>query len=284
MTVYLGSGAPTPGLDTPTLPSGGQYSLVIKGGNATASTNGGAIRFVTALGALRAHDMELTADGSILIEGGTSTLNKASTFVASSAILLVETAKKLTTTNGGWVIIKGGHTIVSPSLTSVSARNAVALGELDPSLLEMTIDGNLVLQGGTSSGPAGSLASARIDAGDLIKITVNGPSTSYTYENTQGGGQKMLIGQAFLIGGLGSDLYDANNQPVPSRGEPIDISVPLTRETDAGRGASIVQTGLATFNNSLLSYIIFAANEETRAARIRKGLGDSDDLGAPACK
>ena len=80
----------------------------------------------------------------------------------------------------------------------------------------------------------------------------------------------------------GSDL--ANNQPVAGSGEPIDISVPVTRDTDSGRGDSIVQTGLATFNNSLLSYIIFAANEETRAARIRKGQGDSDDIGAPACK
>jgi hypothetical protein len=60
--------------------------------------------------------------------------------------------------------------------------------------------------------------------------------------------------------------------------------VPVTRSIDAGRGDSIVQTGLSTFNTSLLSYIIFAANEETRAARIRKGLGEGDDLGAPACK
>ena len=51
-----------------------------------------------------------------------------------------------------------------------------------------------------------------------------------------------------------------------------------------GRGDSIIQTGLSTFDNSLLSYIIFAAREETRAARFRKGLGGSDDLGAPACK
>jgi hypothetical protein len=46
----------------------------------------------------------------------------------------------------------------------------------------------------------------------------------------------------------------------------------------------VIQTGLATFDNSLLSYIIFAANEETRAARIRGGLGSADELGAPACK
>ena len=53
---------------------------------------------------------------------------------------------------------------------------------------------------------------------------------------------------------------------------------------DAGLAGSIVQTGLVTFDDSLLSYVIFAANMETRASRIRRGLGDSDDIGAPACK
>ena len=41
--------------------------------------------------------------------------------------------------------------------------------------------------------------------------------------------------------------------------------------------------GLTTFDQSLLSYIIFAANEETRAARITRGLS-TEDVGAPACK
>ena len=53
---------------------------------------------------------------------------------------------------------------------------------------------------------------------------------------------------------------------------------------DGGRGASVVQTGRTTFNNALLAYIIFAANEETRSSRFRRVLGDSDDLGAPTCK
>jgi hypothetical protein len=87
-----------------------------------------------------------------------------------------------------------------------------------------------------------------------------------------------------MIGGSGSGLFDANNLSVSGAAKPITINVPVTFGPDAGLGDSIVQTGLSTFNNSLLSYIIFAANEETRAARFRKGLGDSDDVGAPACK
>ncbi len=282
MTVFLGSGSSTPA-GAFAEPFGKQYSLVIKGGDATANSNGGAIRFVTALGALRAHDMTLTADGSILLEGGTSTLNATSSFIASSAVLLVETAKSLTTTGGGSVIIKGGHTIVNPSLTSVSARNAVALGELDPSTLDMTVDGHVLLVGGVTSGPAGSLASARIDAGDEIKITVNGAPTTYAYTDSLGA-PRTVTGQFFMIGGSGSGLFDANNLSVSGAAKPITINVPVTFGPDTGLGDSIVQTGLSTFNNSLLSYIIFAANEETRAARFRKGLGDSDDVGAPACK
>jgi hypothetical protein len=62
------------------------------------------------------------------------------------------------------------------------------------------------------------------------------------------------------------------------------IYTPVVYGFDSGLGASIVQTGLSTFNNALLAYIIFAANEETRAARFRKGIGDSDDFGTPDCK
>jgi len=282
MTVFLGSGAATPA-GAFAEPFGKQYSLVIKGGDATANDNGGALRFVTALGALRAHDMTLAANGSVLIEGGTATVNSARSFAASSGVLLVEAAKSLTTTGGGSVIVKGGHTAVSPSLTSTSARNAIALGELDPSTLDMTVDGYVLLTGGTSSGPAGSLASARIDAGDEIKITVNGAPTTYSYTDSFGA-PRTLNGQFFMVGGSGSGLYDANNLPVSGAAKPITINVPVNFGLDAGLGDAIVQTGLSTFNNSLLSYIIFAANEETRAARFRKGLGDSDDAGAPACK
>ena len=51
-----------------------------------------------------------------------------------------------------------------------------------------------------------------------------------------------------------------------------------------GFASGVVQTGLTTFDDSLLSYVIFAANVETRALRFRTGLGEGDDIGAPACK
>jgi hypothetical protein len=106
---------------------------------------------------------------------------------------------------------------------------------------------------------------------------------SYTYNNTQSG-PKTLSGHFFMIGGSSSGLFDRNNQVLPGTSSPVTINVPVQFDADPGLGSSIIQTGLQTFNNALLSYIIFAANEETRAARFRKVLGDSDDPGAPACK
>jgi len=162
----------------------------------------------------------------------------------------------------------------------------------------MNVDGRLVLEGGQTSGPAGSLASARIDAGGNITITVNGngPAVPYTYVDPQTG-LPVPLGSFYMIGGSGSgffataggqtqDLTNGGTIPFPTGGL-ITVSPGaggFVRVVDLARGESAVQSGLSTFNNSLLSYIIFAANEETRAARLRKGLGEGDDLGAPACK
>ena len=92
-----------------------------------------------------------------------------------------------------------------------------------------------------------------------------------------------------MIGSGDSGFFESHN--VPLGGGSFPIQFPITVNTgsfvkvlDQGLGAAVVQTGLSVFDQSLLSYIIFAANEETRASRIRRGLGEGDDLGAPACK
>ena len=153
----------------------------------------------------------------------------------------------------------------------------------------MDVAGALVLESGI--GPTGSFttASAEIRAGDQIRISVRGPTTTYTYVNSDGS-TRTLTGSFFLIGGGGSGFFDSQNTPLGGEGAPkvfpITVNAPggFTREFDLKRSDSLVHTGLTTFNESLLSYIIFAANEETRSARIRRGLSDSDDLGSPACK
>ena len=52
---------------------------------------------------------------------------------------------------------------------------------------------------------------------------------------------------------------------------------------DAGLPSAFIEASSLRAFDSLLGYIIFAANEETRAARIRAGLGASDDSNMPAC-
>jgi hypothetical protein len=287
LTAFLRHDSSLPGAADP---FGNYYSLIVQGGQAQASDAGVGFRIVTALGALRAHDMQLSTDGSVLIQGGSSTLGANSgqtmsggpgaAFVASGGLVVVDAARDFTT--GGSVVIRGGTTNVSPSAI-VDPRNAVSLGQLDPSTLTLDVGGAVLLEAGHTLGASGSLAFARIDAGDLIVINVTGPSMSYTYNNTQSG-PKTLSGHFFMIGGSSSGLFDRNNQVLPGTSSPVTINVPVQFDADPGLGSSIIQTGLQTFNNALLSYIIFAANEETRAARFRKVLGDSDDPGAPACK
>jgi len=186
---------------------------------------------------------------------------------------------------GGNANVNNNDAVSGAPLSSVSARNSLALAQMNSNTLTMTVDGILVLQSGKTTGPQGALASARIDAGDEIKINVNGTG-SYTYP-----GGTLGPASFFMIGGGESGFFDANNVDLAGslaypQAVPITVTLAggIVREADAGLAGSIVQTGLVTFDDSLLSYVIFAANMETRASRIRRGLGDSDDIGAPACK
>ena len=244
---------------------------------------------MTALGAMRATNMTMFADGSVLLQGGTTTLNTPSAFAASNAIILVEKEKRLTTTTpDASLIVRGGEVTVSSGLSPLSARNALAVAQMDPSKLFLAVGGRLVLEGGLLHGPRGSLASARIDAGDEIRISVGGASKPYSYTTSSGTGAT-VSGSFIMIGSGDSGFFESHN--VPLGGGSFPIQFPITVNTgsfvkvlDQGLGAAVVQTGLSVFDQSLLSYIIFAANEETRASRIRRGLGEGDDLGAPACK
>jgi hypothetical protein len=164
------------------------------------------------------------------------------------------------------------------------------MARLDPSNLTLEVDGILVMQGGKTTGPAGSFASARIDAGNEIKITVNG---SAPYEYISSAGVPTAVGPAsfYMIGGSDSGFFDKNNVDLAgslSYPQAFPITVTLAgsflRIPDTGLAGSVVQTGAATFDDSLLSYTIFAQNDETRTIRIRRGFGDSDDLGVAACR
>ena len=296
MNVYLGSAPGPAGVPLP--PSlTDEYSLVVRGGTSRANNSGANPLVVTAIGALQAENLVLETNGHILFQGGTATLETANAAAVSSALLKIGTDKTITTKNGGSVVLMGGTANVSATdaatnlaMTSTAARNSQAMAQIDPSKLTMTVDGILVLQGGKTTGPQGALASARIDAGDEIKITVNGTGP-YTY-SPSGGGSATLTGSSFyMIGGSDSGFFDANNVDLAGslaypQAFPITVSLAggFQKVFDSGLAAGVVQTGLITFDDSLLSYVIFAANVETRALRFRRDMAESDDIGAPACR
>ena len=274
MFVYLRKDASVPDA------FGNPTSLRILGGTATANNTGAPMLYVTALGALRAERIELVADGSLLIQGGTSVLQSSNALSVASAVLLAKDYKKITTNGLGSLVIKGG----TAEVTSGNALKAQALAQLDPSELILDIAGNLVLQGGT--GPLGSQTSARIDAGGNLLITTHGPAgMQYTYDDTQSG-SRTLPGGVVMIGGGGSGIFDTANVPLQGTGVPITINTlnggVLTRAFDFGRDDAVIQTGRNVFDQSLLNYLIFAANEAGATRRIRRGSKEDDDAGGGA--
>ncbi len=274
-------------------PMGRPYSLQILGGSSSAINTGSTPLYVSALGALRADRMEITSDGSILLQGGTSSLQSRNAISAASAVLLAGTRKTITTNGQGSVVLRGGTASASSSLTLTEAAGAQALAELDPSLLTMDVAGNLILHAGRATGAAGPVASARIDAGDEIRITVRAPS-SMTYSFTDStGASRVASGGVILVGDApGTGTFDAGLVPLDAGGVPggfpVTIALPgggaYSKITDVGLADSVIQVGRNVFDQSLLNYVIFAANEETRTARIRRGIGSDEDLGAPACQ
>jgi hypothetical protein len=292
MSIHLrGKALTTAG--SPVVPFDDIYSVIVRGGFAEANNPGATPLIVSALGKIQAQTLTMDTQGTILFQGGTAHLMTTNAGAASSARLIVQNEKTITTNNGGSVVLIGGTTNVdstdlarSLAITSVSAPNAQAMAQLDPSKLTMTVDGILVLQGGKTTGPAGSVASARIDAGDEIKITVNG-NKAYSYPGSG------VLGPAsfYMIGGSDSGFFDSNNVDLAGslaypQAFPITVTLagPFQRVFDSTLASGVVQTGLTTFDDSLLSYVIFAANVETRALRFRTGFTDADEIGAPACK
>jgi hypothetical protein len=276
-------------LTVPGVPSGvasDNFSLIVRGGTAEANNTGSTPLVSTALGKLEAQKLVLETDGTILFQGGTADLKSANAAAAASARLIVQDEKTITTRSGGSVVLIGGTAKVDAALSAVWAPNSQAIAQLDPSKLTMTVDGILVLQGGKVTGPAGALASARIDAGDEINITVNGSKT-YSYPGSG------TLGPAsfYMIGGSDSGFFDSNNVDLAGslsypQAFPITITLAgaFQRVFDSALASGVVQTGLTTFDDSLLSYVIFAANVETQVLHFRRGSSDSDEVGAPACK
>ena len=100
-----------------------------------------------------------------------------------------------------------------------------------------------------------------------------------------------------LVGGKGSGLYDRDNQPITLY---YDVASQVLLRFNAlnggpGGGTYFMQEDLSKaaafvqslsprgFDDSLLGYIIFAANEETRTGHIQTAVSKEDDSSKPSC-
>jgi hypothetical protein len=289
MFIYLRSDPLAPnlgGLSPELYALAGPTSVQIVGGSATAASSSGPTLYVTSIAGIRAESLVLVANGSVVIVGGNSTLNTTATsgaLAVSTALINANNEKRIVTLNGGSIILQGG----TATWVAGGKPNVQANAQIDPSNLELDVDGNLVLLGGIANTP-GALANARVSAGNLIDIKIHG-NTGFDYDYTNPLlGQVSIPGGLILVGGSGSGIFDSQNVELNGSAPPVTLTFTgggqYNRIFDAGRGLGVIQTGVDTFDESLLNYIIFAANEETKAARIRLGVGAGADLGAPACQ
>ena len=100
-----------------------------------------------------------------------------------------------------------------------------------------------------------------------------------------------------LTGGVGSGIFDRSNQLITLLDDPssqVFLRFPAINggvgggfyylNTDTPKATAFIQS-LATrgFDESLMSYIIFAANQETQTGRVRTGVANTDDISKPSC-
>ncbi len=95
-------------------------------------------------------------------------------------------------------------------------------------------------------------------------------------------------GGLVIVGGPGSGIFDSFNNPIGLRAPPVEASFPggggyaLLNYSDRSMAPAYIQSGPQRNFDSLLSYILYAANEETRVTRIKVGTTSKDDANLPS--
>jgi len=160
--------------------------------------------------------------------------------------------------------------------------------------LIFNIGGVVKLIGGNGDGAPAAI----LNGGDMI-INVGG-KFDYTYTGTNGAVDATHTTSdvgILLQGGLGSGVYDRDNQPILiyfDVSSQVQLLFPAINggagggqyylQPDSNIASAFIQSSSKRgFNDSLLGYIIFAANEETRTGRIRTGVSNADDSSKPSC-
>jgi hypothetical protein len=264
-------------------------------GKAVAVTTGSTLKS-TAVTALVANEMYIKGMGAnntsnITLTAGTAITNVSAGggAIASADVFLFSSMKKEIDI-GGTLTLKGGTTPI--------AGQSTASAKIDPIELVIRTGGDIVLIGGSGKNSSAGI----INNGDIsLFIGGSGTSKPITYVTgavpTVSAGTPLAVsagtshtvnvpGGLIMIGGAGSGLFGAFDLPI-TLGDQIKGNF-----SGGGRVSTVNQSGLSsafiTANSpraydSLLGYIIFAANEETRAARLRAGLSTSDDSNMPSC-
>lgn len=142
--------------------------------------------------------------------------------------------------------------------TSSTTGLASAKALVDPVDLMITVGNTLTLQAGTGPGSAAQI----FNDGNIV-ITAPGGLD--------------------LIGGSGSGLFGYQNVPI-GVGDEIKLIGGGYRLTFVpGLAKATINASSPRSFDKYLSYILYAANEETRAARLRAGRGVADDSDLPSC-
>jgi hypothetical protein len=226
-----------------------------------------------------------TNSSNITLTAGTATSNTAAgggALAAADAFILGDSRKLIDI--GGNLVMNGG------TADSKSGGQTSAAAKVDPISLTINTGGYIKLIGGTGAGaPAGIL-----NAGD-IEINIGG-KFDYTYTDVNGTHTVPNVG-LLLVGGLGSGIFDRNNQLIPilsDTASQVRVLFPNLNgglgggsyllHTEPTKATAFVQSASPRgFDDSMLSYIIFAANEETRTGRIRTNVSSMDDSSKPSC-
>jgi hypothetical protein len=218
----------------------------------------------------------ISNNSSMILQGGNA---QASNIAGGGAAAVADALSLAISTKsidvGEDVRLLGGGTTQSGSAV-VSAGAGI-----DPNTLNIVAGGNVVLQGGLGINTVAKI----VNEGD-ITMRIGGGST-YSYVHSVTGAEIADPGLIMIGISSGSGIFNGQNLELSGTSLPIEINFSggggIHKISDPNRSAAYIQTGVKLFDTSLLNYLIFAANEETRTARVRAGLGAGDESNLPAC-
>jgi len=294
---------------TSTAVTGGRVDIILSGGlnltggtiNGTSNGAGTQVRN-SALVAVRGTDVYIchpsgcdvapvgyNPANTIRMQGGTATASNTlggGAVAAADAIIVASLFKR---------IVIGGDIIMIGGTANRSGSAQPSAGVLIDPVQELVIrtGGSIVLQSGTGTGGATSAGARIVNEGNITMFIGGGsPGSPSKYTFTDPTLGSVILGPGLImIGGAGTGVFDAANLSLDGTAPPITFVfgqggvVKYQPVALAGSiySPAIVQTGVNSFDENLLRYIIFSQLDAAKADRIRRGLSD-DDIGGAACQ